>query len=453
MTAPSVSTGSTGSAGPGFIGRLRDLWRPTAADRGRFIACVLIALLLSIVTGHDGSGDHPLSGINWSLQHHGIYYALGGVAFWVLLVVGRSVTPRMRVARTRVSAVTNRALEPKWARPLLYLLILAFAIWYPRTISNSAQQSLVNDVAIYALLGLGLNVVVGFAGLLDLGYIAFYAIGAYTTAYFTSKTAIPWHAPFVWNPFFVFPVAVIVVAIAGVLLGGPTLRLRGDYLAIVTLGFGEIVYLLANNEKGITNGAAGAFGVPQLSIHIGSFKYHWGLASLPYYYLLLGIIVVVMMAFSALNRSRTGRALAAIREDEVAAEAMGIPTLRYKLIAFAIGASVSGFAGVIFATEQFFDPSSFVFQNSILVLTVVIFGGMGSIFGVVLGAVVLQGLLYNLKDTVPANDRYIYFGAVIMLMMVFRPQGLLPSRRRSREIALSEAGVGHADATLTGGTA
>ncbi len=435
---------------PGVVSRLRDLWRPTAADRGRLIACVLIALLLSIVTGKDGSGDHPLHGINWSLTHHGLYYALGGLALWVAIVVGRSLQPALRATRGQVSAVTNRALQPRWARPLLYLVLLGVAIWYPRTISAAGQQSLVNDVAIYALLGLGLNVVVGFAGLLDLGYIAFYAIGAYTTAYFTSKTAIPWHAPFVWNPFFIFPVAVIVAALAGVLLGGPTLRLRGDYLAIVTLGFGEIVYLLANNEKGITNGASGAFGVPQLSIHLGSLKYKWGLNSLPYYYLLLGIIVVVMMAFSALNRSRTGRALAAIREDEVAAEAMGVPTLKYKLIAFAIGASVSGFAGVIFATEQFFDPSSFTFQASILVLTVVIFGGMGSVFGVVLGAIVLQGLLYNLKDTVPANDRYIYFGAVIMLMMVFRPQGLLPSRRRSREIALSEAGIGHADATMSG---
>ncbi|HEX4015146.1 MAG TPA: branched-chain amino acid ABC transporter permease [Frankiaceae bacterium] len=446
-----MSTATSPRPGPASWGdRVRDLWRPTAADRGRLIACVLIALLASIVTGKDGSGDHPLHGINWSLTHHGLYYAIGGVVLWVGAVLGRSLAPAMRGARSQVSSVTDRALRPRWARPLLYLVLLGIAIWYPRTISAAGQQSLVNDVAIYALLGLGLNVVVGFAGLLDLGYIAFYAIGAYTTAYFTSKTAIPWHAPFVWNPFFIFPIAVIVAALAGVLLGGPTLRLRGDYLAIVTLGFGEIVYLLANNEKGITNGASGAFGVPQLSIHLGSFKYKWGLASLPYYYLLLGIIVVVMMAFSALNRSRTGRALAAIREDEVAAEAMGVPTLKYKLIAFAIGASVSGFAGVIFATEQFFDPSSFTFQASILVLTIVIFGGMGSVFGVVLGAIVLQGLLYNLKDTVPPNDRYIYFGAVIMLMMVFRPQGLLPSRRRSRELALSEAGIGHADATMSG---
>jgi branched-chain amino acid transport system permease protein len=445
-TTPAATTGTASRRG------WHRFFRPTRDDRGRLVACVLISLLFAIVTGHDGSGDHPLSGITYSLSHRGWYFALGGVVLWFLLVLGRSLTPAMRSARTQVNATARRAMRPRWARPLLYLVLLGIAIWYPRTISAAGQQSLVNDVAIYALLGLGLNVVVGFAGLLDLGYIAFYAIGAYTTAYFTSKTAIPWHAPFVLNPFFVFPLGVIIAALAGVLLGGPTLRLRGDYLAIVTLGFGEIIYLLANNAQGITNGARGAFGVPPLSIHIGSFHYAWGLSSLPYYYLLLGIIVAVMLAFTALNNSRTGRAFAAIREDEVAAEAMGVPTLRYKLIAFAIGASVSGFAGVIFATEQFFDPSSFTFQASILVLTIVIFGGMGSVFGVVLGAVVLQGLLYNLKDTVPANDRYIYFGGVIMLMMVFRPQGLVPSRRRSREIALAEAGIGHADAEMTGAT-
>ncbi len=427
----------------------RGLWRPNKSDRGRLIACVLIALLFAIVTGPDGSGDAPLRGIKGSLHLRALWFALAGVLLWALLVIGRVVTPMLAKPRARLNAATARAMGPRWAKPLLYLLILAFAIWYPRTLSTAGQNSLVNDVAIYALLGLGLNVVVGFAGLLDLGYIAFYAIGAYTTAYFTSKTAIPWHAPFIWNPFFVFPIALIAASLAGVLLGGPTLRLRGDYLAIVTLGFGEIVQLLAKNAQGITNGSRGAFGVPPLSIHVGGFKYKWGLESLPYYYLILGIIVAVMLAFNALNRSRTGRAFAAIREDEVAAEAMGVPALRYKLIAFAIGASVSGFAGVIFASEQFFDPSSFSFQASILVLTIVIFGGMGSIFGVVLGAVVLQGLLYNLRDTVPPNDRYIYFGAVIMLMMVFRPQGLLPSRRRSREIAMSEQGLGHADATMS----
>jgi branched-chain amino acid transport system permease protein len=449
MSAASPEAGGRGSAPTSMLSSAFK-WKPAKGDGGRLLACVLLSLVFAVVTGPDGTGDDPLRGIKGSLHVRAIYFVLGGLVVWVLLVAGRVVVPLLRRPRSQLSALTNRALEPRWAKPLLCLIILAFAIWYPRTISNAAQNSLVSDVAIYALLGLGLNVVVGFAGLLDLGYIAFYAIGAYTTAYFTSKTAIPWHAPFVWNPFFLFPVALIVAAIAGVILGGPTLRLRGDYLAIVTLGFGEIVQLVAKNAQGITNGSRGAFGVPPLSVNLFGLKYKWGLSALPYYYLILGIIVLVMLAFNALNRSRTGRALAAIREDEIAAEAMGVPTLKYKLVAFAIGASVSGFAGVIFATKQFFDPSSFSFQASILVLTVVIFGGMGSIFGVVLGAVVLQGLLFNLRGTVPDADRYIYFGAVIMLMMVFRPQGLLPSRRRSREIAMSEAGLGHADSTMSG---
>ena len=156
-------------------------------------------------------------------------------------------------------------MEPRWAQARCCIWFCSgFAIWYPRTISSSRLRIRSSTTsAIYALLGLGLNVVVGFAGLLDLGYIAFYAIGAYVTAYFTSKAAIPWHAPFILNPFFVFPIALMVAAsLAGVLLGGPTLRLRGDYLAIVTLGFGEIVQLLAKNAQGITNGPRGAFGVP-----------------------------------------------------------------------------------------------------------------------------------------------------------------------------------------------
>ena len=166
-------------------------------------------------------------------------------------------------------------------------------------------------------------------------------------------------------------------ALAGTILGGPTLRLRGDYLAIVTLGFGEIVQILANNASGVTGGAQGAFGVPKLSVDVGPARYAFTLGTkpLPYYYLVLGIIVLVMIAFRRLERSRTGRAWAAIREDEVAAAATGVRTLRYKLLAFAIGASTSGFAGVIFASSQFFNPMSFGYQQSILVLTIVIFGG------------------------------------------------------------------------------
>jgi branched-chain amino acid transport system permease protein len=350
-----------------------------------------------------------------------------------------------------VSSTGRRVFALPGSRPITYLLLLALAIVIPLQLSPAAQTAAVTDVGIYALLALGLNVVIGYAGLLDLGYIAFYAIGAYATAYFTSPSALPVHSAQLFNPFAVFPIALVVAALAGFLLGGPTLRLRGDYLAIVTLGFGEIVQTVANNADGFTNGSRGAFGVPKLSIHVGPINYNWGINPLPYYYLLLGLIVLVMIAFSALERSRIGRGLAAIREDEVAAEATGVPTLRYKLLAFSIGASTSGIAGVIFATKQFFNPQTFSLQASLLVLTVVIFGGMGSLFGVVLGSIVIQGTFFYLRDVVPPNDRYIYFGALIMVMMVFRPQGLLPSRRRSQEIALVESGGESAD-LLGGGT-
>ncbi|WP_239312527.1 branched-chain amino acid ABC transporter permease, partial [Frankia sp. Cj3] len=310
--------------------------------------------------------------------------------------------------------------------------MLGIALIVPLGLSTAAAQSLVTDVGIYALLALGLNVVVGYAGLLDLGYIAFFAIGAYTTAYCTSRTAMPWHSPVILNPFVVVPIAVVAAMVAGVALGGPTLRLRGDYLAIVTLGFGEIIQLLANNLDGVTGGSRGVFGVPPLSLDVGKFHYAWGLAPLPYYYLLLAIITAVIVVFGRLERSRVGRAWAAIREDEFAAEISGVATVRMKLLAFSIGASVSGFAGVLFATKQFFNPQTFSLQASILVLTIVIFGGMGSRFGVVLGAVVLQGLAFFLRDVVPPTDRYIYFGMIVVIMMIFRPQGLLPPRRRER---------------------
>ncbi|ADP82909.1 branched-chain amino acid ABC transporter permease [Pseudofrankia inefficax] len=313
-------------------------------------------------------------------------------------------------------------------RTVGYAVALAAAVVAPLSVSTAAQQSMVNDIGLYALLALGLNVVVGYAGLLDLGYIAFFAIGAYTAAYLCSATAMPWHAPVRINPFLAMPVAVAVAALAGIALGAPTLRLRGDYLAIVTLGFGEIVQLLANNADGITGGARGVFGVPPLSVHAGGFHYAWGLEPLPYYYLLVVLVILVMAVLGVWERSRTGRAWAAIRQDEVAAEATGVRTMRMKLLAFAIGASVSGFAGVVLATKQFFNPQTFSLQASLLVLTVVIFGGMGSRLGVVVGAVVLQGLAFFLRDRVPAADRFIYFGAIVMIMMVFRPQGLLPPR-------------------------
>jgi branched-chain amino acid transport system permease protein len=412
----------------------------------RLGALLAIALVVALMTGPSGDSPTPLAGVKGSILHPRVLpFLLAAVVLWLISLAYERIKPQVTEARTAVSSRGRRVFALPGSRPITYLLVLVLAIIIPLQLSPAAQQSAVTDVGIYALLALGLNVVIGYAGLLDLGYIAFYAIGAYATAYFTSARALPVHSSVLFNPFAVFPIALVVAAIAGTLLGGPTLRLRGDYLAIVTLGFGEIVQKVANNADGFTNGSRGAFGVPKLSINLGPINYRWGINPLPYYYLLLVLIVLVMLAFSALERSRIGRGLAAIREDEVAAEATGVPTLRYKLLAFAIGASTSGIAGVIFATKQFFNPQTFSLQASLLVLTIVIFGGMGSLFGVVLGAIVIQGTFFFLRDVVPPNDRYIYFGALIMVMMVFRPQGLLPSRRRSQEIALVESGGASAE--------
>lgn len=428
----------------------------------RLGSCVFIAAIAAIITGPSGDNVHPLDGVK-----HALFAgrAVGFVVFAVILFGLGSLAGAPRPSGVaQLKTLASKTFDRRGARPTGYLGMLAAAVVIPLALSPAAQGSLFLDIGIYALLALGLNVVVGFAGLLDLGYIAFYAIGAYATGYFTSSVVdghvnypLPVHSPFLLNPFFVFPIALVLASIAGIVLGGPTLRLRGDYLAIVTLGFGEIVQILANNSDSITNGSRGAFGVPPLSVHLFGQSYSWNSNNLPSYYLLLGIVVIVMIAFSRLERSRIGRALAAIREDEVAAEACGVPTLRYKLLAFAIGASTSGFAGVLLATKQFFNPQTFSLQASILVLTIVIFGGMGNIVGVVLGAVVLQGLAYFLRNPIPLigfqvpdADRFIYFGAVIMVMMVFRPGGLLPSRRRKREIMLSEEGIGSADALGSG---
>jgi branched-chain amino acid transport system permease protein len=429
VTAPPASSGSSRGAA---VTPLR-----------RLVALIGVALVVAVMTGPSGDSATPLAGVKGSLLDPRVFgFLIAAVVLWLLSLAYERFRPQVTSVRAAAGRTKKSVDALPGSRYVTYLLLLVLAIVIPLHLSPAAQQSAVTDVGIYALLALGLNVVVGYAGLLDLGYIAFYAIGAYATAYFTSARALPVHSSVLFNPFAVFPIALLIAAVAGVLLGGPTLRLRGDYLAIVTLGFGEIVQLTANNADAFTNGSRGAFGVPKLSIHVGPINYDWGINPLPYYYLLVGLIVLVMLAFSALERSRIGRGLAAIREDEVAAEATGVPTLRYKLLAFAIGASTSGIAGVIFATKQFFNPQTFSLQASLLVLTVVIFGGMGSLFGVVLGAVVIQGTFFWLRDQVPPNDRYIYFGALIMLMMVFRPQGLLPSRRRSQEIAMAESGVG-----------
>ena len=319
------------------------------------------------------------------------------------------------------------------------------AIQWPLHLNGGIQSILTTQVAIYVLLAIGLNVVVGFAGLLDLGYVAFWAIGAYTAAYFTG--ALPVQPPFILNPFWIIPFSIVAAMLAGVLLGTPTLRLRGDYLAIVTLGFGEIIEIIANNLDGVTGGPAGTPGViPQFSVNLFGIKYAWTGTVLPYYYLILGVAVVFMVAFSFLEHSRVGRSWTAIREDEVAADSLGINALKYKVMAFAIGASTAGFAGIFFASQvQSLVPNDFIVQTSILILVFVIFGGMGSIAGAVLGAFLIQWLPQYLQvrsfTDYQFQDEFIYLGALVILLMIFRPQGLIPSRRRRREILLTEQGV------------
>ena len=330
---------------------------------------------------------------------------------------------------------------PRPARWVATVALLAFFVILPHlripilnTPDSDFASVLFNPIGIYVLVALGLNVVVGEAGLLDLGYVAFFAVGAYTMAVLGTKA----HWPF----FLILPVAIALSMLAGVVLGGPTLRLRGDYLAIVTLGFGEIVHLVAQNTNSI-GGPQGISGIPHPPNFI-LFGYHMQFGILdpkPYYYLLLAVIVVTIVIVRNLKRSRVGRAWTAIREDEDAAELMGVPTFKFKLWAFAIGAGIGGTAGVMYAGKVIsITPDNFLFNLSILFLAAVVLGGSGNIPGVILGAIVVAYLPERFRQF--AQYRVLVFGAALVLVMIFRPQGLLPSRRRAKELLDPEAGGG-----------
>ncbi len=374
---------------------------------------------------------------------------LVGVVCWLASDLVRAIGGEpAEHGRYQFTGITTQA-RFAYGKTGVTIAALLVAIEWPLHLNAGVQSILTTQVAIYVLLAMGLNVVVGFAGLLDLGYVAFWAIGAYTTAYFTG--ALPIHPPFILNPFWVIPFSIVAAMLAGVLLGTPTLRLRGDYLAIVTLGFGEIIEIVANNLNGVTGGPAGTPGfIPQFSVHIFGISYRWTGTVLPYYYLILGVAVVFTIAFSFLEHSRVGRSWTAIREDEVAADSLGINALKYKVMAFSIGASTAGFAGVFLGSQvQSLVPNDFPVQVSILILVFVIFGGMGSIAGAVIGAAFIQWLpqylqLHSFSDY-QYQDEFIYLGAMLILLMIFRPQGIIPSRRRRREILLTEEGIGHLD--------
>lgn len=299
----------------------------------------------------------------------------------------------------------------------LSLLLIFLAL--PNFINNYYIDVL-TLAGMYAVLALGLNIVIGLAGLLDLGYISFYAVGAYTYALLSTKIGVSF-----W---FALPIGGLLAAFFGLLIGIITLRLRGDYLAIVTLGFIQIVHIVLNNWDGLTGGPNGILGIARP--RIGSFVFS---QPIHFYYLILAILAITIIAVHRLNNSRIGRAWIAIREDEIAAEAMGIDTIRMKCLAFSLGAFWAGIAGVFFAGKfAFVSPESFTFMESVLVLSMVVLGGMGSIPGVIIGALTLIILPEILRGL--ANYRMLIFGAMLVIMMIVRPQGLIGSQRRKIEL-------------------
>jgi branched-chain amino acid transport system permease protein len=334
---------------------------------------------------------------------------------------------------------------PWFGRWGLYLLLIIGALLLPSesigsfmTPESDWASVLFYPIGIYVLLAIGLNVVVGQAGLLDLGYVAFFAIGAYALAVITTKHG--------WSFWEILPAGVIICAAAGVILGTPTLRLRGDYLAIVTLGFGEIIRITANNLD-YTGGPRGISPIPHppsnRSFEIfGQTPLRYGVIDAkPYYYLLLLVIIVVIIIVKRLEKSRVGRSWAAIREDEDAAELMGVPTFRFKIGAFVMGAAIGGSAGVVFASQTTsITPVNFPFILSALILCAVVLGGSGNLLGVILGAFLIAWLPERFRGF--EEYRVLAFGAALVIMMIFRPEGLLPSRQRRAELAEGSGGMG-----------
>ena len=337
---------------------------------------------------------------------------------------------------------------------LALVAIALLALPFVLAQAGTAWVRITNFAILFVLLSLGLNIVVGFAGLLDLGYIAFYAVGAYVYALLASPhfgLHLPW-----WM---ILPIGAFVACLFGIMLGTPTLKLRGDYLAIVTLGFGEIIRIFLNNLSepfNLTNGPKGITTIDSIrffgldfgaTTRFGDFAVS---GTIKYYYFLLAVMIVVIVVNMRLQNSRIGRAWEAIREDELAARGMGINTTHMKLLAFAMGASFGGIAGGMFSAIQgFISPESFILTESVMVLAMVVLGGMGNIWGVVLGAILLSFVPEVLRYTVEPLQRWIFgrsiidpevirmllFGLAMVVMMLFRPAGLWPSAVRKRELA------------------
>jgi len=380
----------------------------------------------------------------------------------------QAVLPAMGRSQGWVQAIRDRVGSEQF-RPYLLAIILVAALAFPYIDRNEGDIDAAANALAYAMLAIGLNVVVGFAGLLDLGYAAFFAIGAYTYGALSSYQIQPQWSSF-WEPFqwlglvqhldagggigtvhfdvsfwLMLPISAVVAALFGVLFGAPTLRLKGDYLAIVTLGFGEIVPIVARNTPTITNGAQGLSGVTTPRF----FGYDFSVMSTPYYYLGLVLVVLLIFISTRLKHSRVGRAWLAIREDEIAAEAMGVNRTKLKLLAFAIGAGFAGVTGTFYVAKlQTATPEMFMFPVSIMILVMIVLGGTGNVAGVVVGALTLQLLqswfLQDLTQWIQAFGNLtgigflqrvdltqsieLIFGIILVVMMLYRRQGLIPER-------------------------
>ena len=359
-------------------------------------------------------------------------------------------TPTRRDSRGWAGRSYNRFAEGFWRGwnrlPLLGKTVAVIALYLfcaavipMHAVGNiMAPQSgwtatLAEQIGIFILLAIGLNVVVGQAGMLDLGYVGFWAVGGYAYGILAAKHH--------WDFWLILPIGIVLAAISGLILGAPTLRLRGDYLAIVTLGFGLIISQTITNLS-FDGGAQGISNIP----HPPSLKHvkqltYGVLDYSPYWYLVLAMIFLAVFAVRRLERSRVGRAWIAIREDEDVAELMGVPTYRFRLWAFAIGAAVGGAGGVLYASQaNAIDPTVFSYQVSILVVAAVVLGGSGNLPGVIFGGFLVAWLPERFRNL--SDYRYLGFGAALVLVMILRPEGLVPSRRRRAEISDSSAGGG-----------
>jgi ABC-type branched-subunit amino acid transport system permease subunit len=390
-------------------------------------------------------GRSVLSGALITLGLFLVFNVLGGLlaSFLETRQAGNYLQERFLRLKGNVleAGIVKRYQDYPHSKWIGYGLILAAAFILPQLLGKYWNYAM-GTVGIYVLMGLGLNIVVGLAGLLDLGYVAFFAIGAYTAGLLTSPAPIPLQMGF-WP---VLVISILLAALAGILLGMPVLRMRGDYLAIVTLGFGEIIRVLIRSDmmspylggpQGVRDIAGPSFfGIPLVS-------------EKSYLYLIILGIVLTIVFTNYLQNSRVGRAWMAMREDETVAQAMGINTLYYKLMAFATGAAFAGMGGALFAARnQYTGPADHTLMVSINVLCLLIVGGMGSIPGVIVGAFVLKGLPEILREL--DLYRLLVFGALLVIMMIIRPEGIWPAPRRRLELHETDLGELPPDESIVG---